>query len=174
MDPVKYQTGEITLQKIGKTLGGITPTMVNRLFDNGIEKFKHLSKQKHLLVVTHEEDEAIASFIGKIRAAAVDLYIEMLAESKGDIYNFLFALKKKQIVTDGDMKIITDREIEHLHYLYYAESKEVVSKMLLTDIELEDNIYSTFQSTISRLMFPTKKRGRPRKIPEPPVAVLGP
>ena len=161
-----YKSGDKTLKNIGKTLGNITPTMVNRLCYTAIEKTKILTLQKPIEFLTIEEDRFFLNFIDDIRKNAVIEFINLFKQADYDIYDFLNLLNKKQYLCAGDYNLINEKEIEELVYiklLLLENNKEEVKNILLKDISKDINVFSTFQCIISHLAFPNKKRGRPRK-----------
>jgi len=163
---MKYQTGDQTLKKIGNKLGSITPTMVNRLHNSAIDKFKALTYNKPLENFTFEEDENFTKFIISCREKAANEFISLLKEKQNDLFGFLILLKKKQYINDGDLKLITENEINkliELKLLLQNNNIEIVKKILFNDIEKNDNHFTVYQNVVSRIAFPNKKRGRPRK-----------
>ena len=168
---VKYQTGEVSLKYIGSKLGNITPTMVNRLFNSAHEKVQSLCQNKPIKLLTQEEDEALEALLQSHRVHAVNEYVKLFNSVNFDIYDFIIQLSKLQYVTDSEIKLITEEEIESMCYLKLLlienqsekDCSKEVKEILLTDLDSENNIYKLFQSMVARIAFPDKKRGRPRK-----------
>lgn len=161
-----YQTGEKTLKNIGLKIGNVTPTMVNRLFVNSMEKIKILTNNKPLEYFEIEEDRAFLDFISKIRLEACDEFINLFEKVNYDIYDFLYCVKRKQYITDIDIKLLNEKEIYNLVEIKFHlenNNKSLARNILLSDIEKDDNINTIYQNIISKIAFPNRKRGRPRK-----------
>jgi hypothetical protein len=154
---------EHTLENVGKQLGGITATMINRLSKSAMDKFKILTFETHFSNMTDEDLLLFNKGIEKFRNQALDKYIILLRDSQGDLNTFFNALIKEQIMTKKEIELLQPIEYDVLLQLYALTDKEI-KKFLLIDIEMDNNMIKSFQSMISRQAFPTKKRGRPRKI----------
>jgi len=168
--PVKYQTGDSTLREIGKQLGNLTPTMVGRLFLNAEFKVKSLTSNKSMSKLSSDEEEGLYGHVQHCRKEAACEYIKLFREVNGDIYNFIMKLKKLQYITDGDIKIIKEEEIEQLAkiksiLLDKRLNDKIIRQYLFDDLDRkEGNILKLYQCMVSRMAFPNMKRGRPRKI----------
>lgn len=167
MSKIKYK-GENTLEVISKELGGITKTMVNRLFSNALDKTRILTNGKTLENFSVEEENKLYSFLNASRDQALAEYIDLFYKANLDIYDFIMALKSKQHLTKGEMKIIRDDEIEFLTELKLClleNDVQAAQTLLFEDLSKEYNVCGTFQSVISSFAFATTKRkpGRPRK-----------
>jgi hypothetical protein len=169
---VKYQIGEVSLKNIGKEIGNITPTMVNRLFNSAHEKVKSLTFFKPIKLLSQEEDELLEDTISSYREEAAKEYIKIFREVNFDIYDFIMQLKKLQYITDSELKLINSEEIESMlnlkllfldSQLNVEESDTEVKKLLKEDLENKNNVFKLYQSMVSRVAFPEKKRGRPKK-----------
>jgi len=169
---VKYQTGEVSLKIIGNKLGNITPTMVNRLFNSAHEKVKSLTYYKPIKFLSQEEDDALETLIYSHREQAANEYVRLFREENFDIYDFIMRLNKLQYITDSELKLIDSEEIENMTYLKILfqdvklnknECDKEVKDLLKEDLENEKNVFKLYQSMVSRVAFPDKKRGRPRK-----------
>ena len=162
---MKYQTGEKTLKIIGKRLG-VTPTMINRLHNSAIEKTRTLTYNKPLEFFTPEEDQEFFNFIDICRSEALYKFVDLFKKADLDIYDFLLLLKKQQFITNNDIKLMSEQEIESLvlvKELIKENELEKIKSLLDEDINQDDSILLTYQNIISRVAFPNKKRGRPRK-----------
>ena len=169
---VKYQSGEISLKNIGNKLGKITPTMINRLFNSAHEKVRSLTYHKPIKLLSQEEDEAIEDLIYSYRDRAAGEYVRLFREENFYIYNFVMKLNKLQYITDSELKLINSEEIENMAYLKFLfldvepnndKCDKEVKDLLKEDLESENNVFKLYQSMVSRMAFPDKKRGRPRK-----------
>jgi len=164
---MKYQSGDKTLKNVGKKLGNITITMVSRICDNALEKTKKLTCQKTLESLDVDEDTRFFYLIEQHREKALKEFIHIFRQVDYDIYDFLMALKKQQFLTNGDLSILKETEIEKLveiKMLLINNEIEEVKKILLEDINTDNNIITVYQSIISSLVFPNMKRGRPKKV----------
>jgi hypothetical protein len=61
--------------------------------------------------------------------------------------------------------MIGETEVEGLMMLA-KKSVEQIRNVLLADIERDDNIFKSFQTAVSRKVFPPPKKGRPPKAPK--------
>lgn len=160
---IKYQGGEVTLKEIGKVLGGVSPTMINKLALSGVQKFRALTKGETFEKISEKDSNAILKNIVLIRKETVGEYASNLKSSRGDIKHFVrYYLIKKQIMTTLDARLMEDKEIESL-ILLAGKSRKQIMDILLFDIGRQDNLFKSFQSAVSRKAFPLKDRGRPRK-----------
>jgi hypothetical protein len=159
-DKTKYQTGDVTLRSVGQELGGLTPTMINKLSDTGMEKFKKLlggkdsedfaGQTKNLMQkITQAREEVSKDFAVALKAAP-------------SVESFLADLVKAQTLTAKELELIEPEEKEGLDILREREP-EAIALILAQDIEDTDNLFKTFQSAVSKKMLPFGKRGRPRK-----------
>lgn len=155
---------EHTLEEIGKTLGGITATMINRLSTTGIDKFKTMTFNKKFVNMTDEEERLHVQAIDTYRERAAVQYVTMLDESKGNLNKFFGMLTKAGKLTDKEVELILPDEYALILELFALETEEKV-KYLLHDIQKDGNLLKTYQSLVAKEAFPTKKRGRPRKNP---------
>jgi len=160
-EKAKYQTGDVSLKDIGKELGGVTPTMINKLATSGMGKFAKLTGGKH---PEDLDDEDLEAFLRKIKAARAEgaaEFAEML-KSASSVAEFLRNLAKGQVLTPTDLKIIEPEELEGLEILK-SKPLENIMLILLQDIEDDDNLFKSYQSLVSKKVFPPGKRGRPKK-----------
>lgn len=160
-EKAKYQTGDVSLKDIGQELGGVTPTMINKLASAGMEKFAKLTGGKH---PEDLDDEELESFLKAIKDARVEAASEFASKLKAakSVNAFLQGLAKEQVLTPTDLKIISPEELEGLQILK-GKPSENITLILLQDIEDDDNLFKTFQSLVSKKVFPPGKRGRPKK-----------
>jgi hypothetical protein len=162
---VKYQTGEVTLEKIGESLGGLTPTMINKLSTSAMDKIRTMSEGLRFDTFVEDALERLNHRIIACRVEAAHEYAKSLKESNGRIKDFISGLVKKRIMTKNDMKLITDAETVALTLLFTKPVNEIVGT-LLHDISLANNVFKSYQSSVARKAFPEKKRGRPKKCQE--------
>ncbi len=158
-----YHTGEFTLKQISNVLGGVTAAWVNRLFMTALDKFKQLSSANSFDDYQNEEQQAVQQFITNCRVKAKERYVEELLKANGDVYDFLFSLRKQNIISKSEMNTISESEIEAIIFLmHHISDIEFIKQTLEDDINNSDmNYISTFQSMVSKVAFPPKKIGRP-------------
>lgn len=160
-EKVTYQTGEVSLKDIGAELGGVTPTMVNKLAASGMEKFRAITGGKPLRDLDSDELEAFLKKIHDARLTAVEEFTSELLAAKS-VADFLKGLAKRQILSPTDLKLITKSELDGLQVLR-EKDPERIKLILLQDIQDANNIFKSFQAAVSKKVFPPKKRGRPKK-----------
>jgi len=158
----KYQTGESTLKEIGQSLGGLTPTMINKLATSGFDKIRKLTNGIPLDDLEDVADDDLERFIMDCRVNAAIEFATDLITAQGQIRSFVDCLVKKRVMTAHDAKIMEDLEVESLVLLSVKSQGEIV-QALLGDICRDNNVFKSYQSAVSKLAFPEKKRGRPRK-----------
>lgn len=160
-EKAKYQTGDVSLKDIGKELGGVTPTMINKLATSGAEKFSKLTGGKHPEDLDDEELEGFLRKIQQARVEGAEQFADLLLAAPS-VSKFLEGLAKAQILTPTDLKIISPEEVDGLDILR-GKDKERIMLILLQDIEDDDNLFKSYQSLVSKKVFPPGKRGRPKK-----------
>lgn len=158
----KYQTGEVTLQKIGQMLGGLTPTMINKLATSGFDKIRKMSSNVSLDALEDEVVDDLNQFITQCRLEAAEEYADELITYKGHIKTFIERLVKRRVMTSNEMTLIENNEVAAL-MLLSNKSKDEIIKVLLNDITRDFNLFKSYQSAVSRKAFPEKKRGRQKK-----------
>lgn len=156
----KYQTGDVSLKEIGEKLGGLTPTMVNKLANSAQEKMNKLLQES----LEDIDDENLEQVIGTIYQARFDAAEEFVSElhKTADVDTFLKQLMKKQYLTTNEAKTLSQTERNALQILMEKDFN-TIQAILLQDIEETDNLITTFQAMICKKIFPPGKRGRPRK-----------
>ena len=162
----KYQTGDVSLKDIGQELGGITPTMINKIGASAGEKMRKLTGGKHPDELTPEEEFEMNKKLFAFMDIAAKRFASVLKASNGNVGKFLAALQKAHILTPNEARSITDEEIEALINLSSLE-EDNIAQVVKRDLDRKDgnNLIKTFQSLYSKTVFPPKKRGRPRKTP---------
>ena len=154
---------EYTLEEIGKTLGGITATMINRLANSGMDKFKTLTFDKPFGEMSDEEFILHEQGIQTYRVRAAEKYASALKQSKGDLNTFFSYISSSMIMTEKEIALILPEEFDTI-VLLSALEEEGIREFLLDDIMRKRNSITSYQSMVAKEAFPTKKRGRPRKI----------
>lgn len=158
----KYQTGEVTLVNVGKALGGLTPTMINKLSTSGMDKIRRLSNGIPIRDLPDEQADQLDKFIMDCRIEAAIEYASLLKASEGNIEKFMTSLVKSRLVTTVDLKTLPANEKLEIVKLYAKDQGDVVTH-LLRDISQDANVYKSYQCAVSRKAFPERKPGRPKK-----------
>lgn len=161
-DKTTYQTGEVTLKDIGKELGGLTPTMINKLATSGSEKIKKLTHGVAPWDMNEEQWGDLLKTIKEARRDVAKIYAENLKSYGGDVKAFLESLVKAHILTPSDLKLVSDQEFEGLALLSQKSTDQIIN-VILHDIERDNNVFKSYQSAVSKKVFPPGKRGRPKK-----------
>jgi hypothetical protein len=159
-EKTKYQTGDVTLRDVGQELGGLTPTMINKLSDTGMEKFKKLLGGKGSDDFAGQTKNLMQKISQAREEVAKDFAIAL--KSAPSVESFLADLVKAQTLTVKELELIEPEEKEGLDILREREP-DAIAAILAQDIEDVDNLFKTFQSAVSKKMLPYGKRGRPRK-----------
>lgn len=160
-EKAKYQTGDVSLKDIGQELGGVTPTMINKLATSGMEKFAKLTKDVSPSEMEYADVEDMLNKIETARQEVAKEFAKKLKEANS-VDEFLKTLAKEHILTPTDLKIISPEEIEGLEILM-DKSEDRIAMILIEDIEDDDNLFKTYQSAVSKKVHPPAKRGRPKK-----------
>lgn len=157
----KYTKGDATLKAMSRELGDVTPTMVNKIFGGGAEKIKKLTGGMNPEDMGDEELAVLSSKIDAARRETAKDFAKLLRASRGNTKKFLDALVKSQVVTAGELGLLTDEEVGALTMLAGKPENEI-QQALLADIDQDDNVFKTFQNAVSKRVFPPGKRGRPK------------
>jgi len=158
---VKYKTGEATLKDIGAELGGVTATMVNKIGSKAMEDFKKLNFGKRPGALSPVEKEDQEQKIDNARTDAADEFVDLL-HAASSVEDFLDTLKRNRVLSTMDLKIIKPEEVDGLDILKF-KNPDRAKLILMQDIEEDDNLFKTYQSSVYRKVFPAGKRGRPKK-----------
>jgi hypothetical protein len=159
-----YTKGNETLAVIGAAIGGVTPTMVNKISDQATTKFGAMlralgSQNKWLAIEAEEKIENAFLSVAEVYADGI-----RAANTPGEVLDY--------VVTAGllslqDALIVDDTELEGLQALIdYAQDGAVQSEiedLILSDLNKDINVFQSVQLAVSRQVFPPAKRGRPKK-----------
>lgn len=159
-----YTKGNETLANIGKAIGGVTPTMVNKISEQATTKLgallRALNSENRWLVREAEEKLEDAFLL------VAETYADAIQKSaiSGEVLEFV---ANAGILSLGDAFSADDVELDALQELIeYAQ--EGATQAELEDVILEDlnksvNVFQTVQLAVAKIVFPPAKRGRPRK-----------
>lgn len=154
----KYKKGEESLSAIGKECGGITAPMIQRLERSGSEKIFELSGGNNFMNLDPDDAEVMNDKIDIARLAAAKNYAELL-KSHNDVDDLFQHFIQNQIMTNIDLKLISQRERDTLGILQ-SYAKDTIVEFLLNDIARDSNVIKSFQSCVAHTIFP-RRRGRP-------------
>lgn len=156
----KYTQGDVTLKDMALSLGGITGTMVNKIFISGAEKLKRLTGGVSPVDMEPEAFDAMIEFVDeKQNKAASDFAMALLAHG-GDIPKFLDYQVKLLNLTEIERASVTTDEVQGLSVISGMTHAEIMD-ILLTDLEDTNNLFLTFQNAASKAVFP-RRSGRPK------------
>jgi len=164
--PAIYTKGEKTLSEIGENIGGVTATMVNKISDGAVVKVtamcRALSGENKWLA--REAEDKIENAI--LNTAEVFADAVQKAETSQGALDIIFG---SGLVSSTDTPVVDDLELECLGELILF-AKEGASQVELEDIFIQDmrksvNIFNLAQLAVSRQVYPTAKRGRPKVVP---------
>jgi len=151
-----YNTGDISLKDIGQELHGITAMMALKLETSGTAKMQ---------LMTGRNRDGMEAAMERINEAhkTVAADFTALLKASGNTSKFLDAIKKAYQITPLEMEDIkTNRELKMITFLMGQDDIDIID-YLRGDILKQDNRMKSFQTMISKHLYPSKKRGRPKK-----------
>jgi hypothetical protein len=156
----RYTKGDRTLKDMAGSLGGITGTMVNKIFVSGTGKLQRLTGGVPLDDMEPEDLHEMFLNIEKAQETAANEFAVSLLSFDGNIHEFI----KSQIaclnLTAIEAASLTENEFVGLKILSEMNLGRVVD-ILLKDLELSENLFRTFQNAASKKIFP-RRSGRPK------------
>lgn len=159
-----YNTGVASLKNIGHELHGITAMMALKLERSATDKLQSLAG-------TANYQEGLSACTDKIVAgerAIANEYAKLLLSVKTS-KAFLLLIKKNYQITGLEMKDIeTKGEIDMIDLLLKQDAQSI-SQYLRGDIMKSHNRMKSYQTMLSRYLYPGKQRGRPSTKVEPPI-----
>ena len=157
-----YNTGLHSLKDIGKQLHGVTAMMAFKIETVATGKLQTLAGTTDYLT-------GLSSSVDLISEAEDYMskeYARLLSTVKTK-EAFLALIKKNYQITNFEMlDLSSPRELDMLDYLLKQDSTSV-AQYLRGDILKNDNRMKSFQTLLSRYLYPGNRRGRPRKPGEP-------
>jgi hypothetical protein len=151
-----YNTGDVSLKDIGQELHGITAMMALKLETSGTAKMQLMTGKNR------DGMEAAMERISEAHRVVGDAYATLLL-SCNSVNAFLEAIKKAYQITPLEMEDIkTNRELKMIKFLMDQDATEI-SEYLRGDILKQNNRMKSFQTMVSKHLYPSKKRGRPKK-----------
>lgn len=155
-----YTQGDKTLKEMASTLGGITGTMVNKIFVSGADKLQRLTGG--VSPMDMEGDDLITMFelIDHAQTLAASEYASSLLAHNGDIPTFIQSQITALNLTEIEARAITPEECDGLLVLSEMEHTRIMA-VLLEDLDSDDNLFLGFQNAASKKVFP-RRSGRPK------------
>jgi hypothetical protein len=158
-EQVTYISGEITLKQIADKLGGITGTMVNKLFQSGIEKMKQMTGNVHPEEIEPDDWYIFEKKVNQAVEVTSLRYAILLFASRNH-EEFLDTLIAESIITQKEAKLVSQDEKDGLDILRNEYPVEITSLILASDYEEDESLFSTFQSAVSKQLFPRRKKAQ--------------
>jgi hypothetical protein len=107
--------------------------------------------------------EAAMERINEAHKTVAAAFTTLLKASGKNTNKFLEAIKKAYQITPLEMEDIkTNRELKMITFLMDQDDIDIID-YLRGDILKQDNRMKSFQTMISKHLYPSKKRGRPKK-----------
>lgn len=156
-DGTTYISGDITLKEIAKNLGGITGTMVNKLFQSGVDKMKILTNGIHPDEIESNDWYKLEEKVEQAVTSTSLRYAILLFGSSGH-EDFLNTLIAESIITEKEALLVSDDEKQGLDILRNEYPIERSAIILAADYNEEESLFTTFQSAVSKLLFPRRKK----------------
>lgn len=159
-ETTRYTQGDRTLKDMASTLGGITGTMVNKIFVSGTGKLHRLTGGVPLDDMESEDLHEMFLNIERSQEQAAKEFAASLLSFDGNIHDFI----KSQIdclnLTAIEANSLTEDEFVGLKILCEMNYDRVVD-ILLKDLEFSENLFRSFQNAASKKIFP-RRSGRPK------------
>ena len=153
-----YNTGVSSLKDIGKELHGVTAMMALKVESAGTAKLQALAGTTSY----HDGLSTCVDRINQTQKVVADEYATLLSKTK-TVTAFLAAIKKQYQITPLEMlDVSSQRELDMIALLLKQDAISV-SQYLRGDILKDNNRMKSYQTMLSRYMYPNKRRGRPAK-----------
>lgn len=156
----KYTQGDCTLKEMAKTLGGITGTMVNKIFVSGADKLHRLTGGVSPMDMEDDDMHSMLSLVEHAQLIAAAEYAAALLSFNGDIPGFVKSQVEALNLTEIEARAITPEECDGLLILSEMEQARIIM-VLLEDLNSNDNLFLGFQNAASKKVFP-RRSGRPK------------
>jgi hypothetical protein len=152
-----YNTGDVSLKDIGEELHGITAMMAQKIETSAMDKFKIMTG------ACRDGLEDAMEIIDEAHHTVAQQYVQHLRAANGSVQRFLDIIKKEYQISPMEMEDIkTNPELKMINFLFNQDDNDIAD-YLRGDIMREHNRMKSFQTMISKHLYPSKKRGRPRK-----------
>lgn len=161
-----YTKGNETLANIGKTIGGLSPTMVQKISDQATLKLGTLLRainadNRHL---ANEAFDKIDDAFLTVSESYADAVKE--ANSADEV---LGVLLKNKLLTSEEVQVVDEIEKQALEdVIAFANLEETtqaeIEEVFLQDLNRPVSVFLSMQYPISKIVFPPPKSGRPKKV----------
>lgn len=152
-----YNTGDVSLKEIGDELHGITAMMAQKIETSAWDKFRLMTG------ATREGLDAAMELINQAHIDVANQFVEHLRAANNSVQNFLEIIKKNYQISPGEMlDIKTNPELKMISYMFNQADEDIID-YLRGDIDRDNNRMKSFQTMVSKHLYPSKKRGRPKK-----------
>lgn len=156
----RYTQGDHTLKEMAATLGGITGTMVNKIFVSGADKLQRLTGGVSPMEMEGEDLNSMFALIEHAQVLAASEYATSLIGFKGNIPGFIESQVGALNLTEIEARAVTQDERDGLMILSEMDHTQIVA-ILLEDLDDENNLFLGFQNAASKKVFP-RRSGRPK------------
>ena len=153
--------GDVPMKDLGQEMGLTIPSIMN-LERSGMERMMKMFGTNPMNMDSDDLD-AVTGKIEQARTETSKEFADALVAS-GDVRRFIQSLVKSNVITDTDVRLMTQQEAEMLLFLMNKPADQV-AEYLRGDILKNNNRVKTFQAAVARKVFPAGKRGRPKKNP---------
>jgi hypothetical protein len=157
ISPAINMVGEATLKDIGAVVGNVTPTMVNKLTDKALEKYKRIYNIYHSSM-----GPKFVKYYNNLVEDIADSFALAFQEEE-TLDDALASLVASEIIKVKDLEYISPRDFKILDALF-AQSKTMlfsdVEEMFITDYASGTRKILLFQYAVSRIVNPDEKSGR--------------
>jgi hypothetical protein len=160
-DPTpRYTQGDCTLKEMATSLGGITGTMVNKIFVSGADKLQRLTGGVSPADMEAEDLTSMFALVEHAQMLAASEYASSLLSFKGDVSGFVNSQIATLNLTEIEARAMTPEEFQGLQILSEMDHARIVA-ILLADLDETDNLFLGFQNAASKKVFP-RRSGRPK------------
>jgi hypothetical protein len=156
----RYTQGDRTLQNMAADLGGITGTMVNKIFVSGADKLQRLTGGVSPMEMEGEDLIVMFAMIERAQLLAAAEYAALLMAFKGNIPAFIQSQVEALNLTEKEARLVSQCEQDGLMILSEMERNRIVA-ILLEDLNSDDTLFLSFQNAVSKKIFP-RRSGRPK------------
>lgn len=156
----RYTQGDCTLKEMAASLGGITGTMVNKIFVSGADKLQRLTGGVSPMEMEGEDLNAMFALIEHAQLLAASEYAASLMTFKDNIPGFIQSQVAALNLTEIEARSVSQDERDGLMILSEMEHARIVA-ILLEDLNSDDTLFLGFQNAASKKVFP-RRSGRPK------------
>jgi len=152
-----YNTGDVSLKDIGEELHGITAMMAQKIETSALDKFKLMTG------ASRDGLDAAMEIIDQAQLTVAAEFVQHLRAANHSVQQFLDIIKKEYQISPFEMTDIkTNSELKMINFLFNQDDEDIVD-YLRGDIMRDNNRMKSYQTMVSKHLYPSKKRGRPKK-----------